>query len=117
MIDYTKIYDENGNYITNPEYTEIIKLHKMLEEAGIPHTFKKFMDGWQVCYPTDEDKNGRIADAVEHYGSYGKDDDLLEIMGLLTEEEREQDGVLGYLTAENVFKRMNKHWEGVNHED
>lgn len=34
-------------------------------------------------------------------------------MGLLTPEEAEQDSVCGWLTADNVFERIKKHWEGV----
>lgn len=51
-------------------------------------------------------------DAIEHYGSYGKDEDKLEIMGLLTPDEEEHDSVLGYLTAEDVFERIRKHHNG-----
>ena len=107
-----KLLDKNGNFITNPKYTEIKKLHKMLSEAGIPHTFEKNMDGWQVCYPdVPRVSDECVMDAIQHYGSYGKDENLLEIMGLLTEEEAEQDSVAGWLTAENVFERIKKHWE------
>ena len=44
-------------------------------------------------------------------GSYGYKDGLIEIMGLLTEEEREQDDVVGYLTPEEVFRRIKRDWE------
>lgn len=102
-------FDKNGQYITNPKYTEIKRLHKMLDEAGIPHTFEKFMDGWQVCYPSND---GRVMDAIQHFGSYGRDQNLLEIMGLLTPEEAQHDSVAGWLTAENVFERIREHYEG-----
>ena len=67
MLNY--VLDKNGKYVTNDGYQEIIKLHEMLEKANIPHTFKKFLNGWQVCYPTDN-RRKIVADAVEHYGSY-----------------------------------------------
>jgi hypothetical protein len=51
-------------------------------------------------------------DAIEHYGSYGNSCDELEIMGLLTPEEVEYDSVVGYLTAEDVFERIRKHYNG-----
>ncbi len=95
------------NYITNDKYTEILKLDKMLTESKIPHTLMKHMDGWQVIYP--EDGARRVIDAVEFDGSYGSNEDLLEIMGLLTPEEQEADTVCGYLTAEDVFKRIERH--------
>ena len=109
MKSFNELYDENGKYITDSRYTEILKLDSILTEAKIPHVLEKFMDGWQVIYP----KNGeeRIADAIEHIGSYGSEENLLEIMGLLTPEESENDCVVGYLTAEDVFNRFKCHWE------
>lgn len=104
-------YDENGNCIENPVYKEIHLLDKLLSEAEIPHTMKRFFDGWQVCYPCDG--SGRIMDAIEHYGSYGKDEDLLEIMGLLTPEEEQVDNVLGHLSAQEVFNRIEGHYRGI----
>ena len=104
-------YDENGNFVTNPKYTEIIRLHEMLEEAGIPHTFEKMFDGYQVCYPVHRNDYHCVMDAIEHHGSYGCDEDLLEIMGLLTPEEEENYSVLGFLTAENVLNRIKAHYE------
>ena len=103
------LQDENGKYITDPRYKEILRLAKLLSESGIPHVLKKFLDGYQVIYPS-EDKMERVADAIEHFGSYGNHNDLLEIMGLLTPEEEEQDCVAGSLTAEDVFERMRSHY-------
>lgn len=101
-------YDENGHCIENLKYKEIHVLDQLLTNAGIPHTMKRFLDGWQVCYPCEG--NGRIMDAIEHYGSYGKEEDLLEIMGLLTPEEEAQDSVLGHLSAQDVFIRIERHY-------
>ena len=95
----------------NPKYPEIIKLHNMMEEAGTPHTFERDFDGWQLCYPIKRPSEECIMDAIQKRGSYGADNDLLEIMGLLTPEEAEEDSVVGYLTAEDVFQRIKKHWE------
>lgn len=106
-------FDSEGRYITNPKYTEIIRLHEMLDKAGIPHTFEKFMDGWQVCYPQGEDC---VMDAIQHCGSYGRELNLLEIMGLLTTEEAEHDSVVGWLNAEDVFERIRKHYSEVGNE-
>lgn len=98
------------DYSTNSNYQEILKLDRMLTDASIPHTLDRLFDGWQVCYPTREEPE-LVMDAIEHYGSYGKDEDKLEIMGLLTPDE-EYDSVLGYLTAEDVFERICKHYNG-----
>ena len=99
------------DYSTNSDYQEILKLDRMLTDASIPHTLDRLFDGWRVCYPTREEPE-LVMDAIEHYGSYGKDEDKLEIMGLLTPDEEEHDSVLGYLTAEDVFERIRKHHNG-----
>lgn len=114
MKSFNELYDENGNYITDTRYQAILKLDALLTEKGIPHTLQKYMDGWQVIYPEDGEK--RVMDAIEHCGSYGNEENLLEIMGLLTPEEEEDDSVLGYLTAEEVCKRIEQHWEEITHD-
>lgn len=112
---YDQLFDSEGKYITDSRYQEIHVLNKMLEEAEIPHTMKPFMDGFQICYPI-ESPTDRVMDAIEHSGSYGNESDLLEIMGLLTPEEQEHDSVLGYLSAKDVFKRIERHWKEANHD-
>ena len=98
----------------NNKYQEILKLDGMLNNANIPHVLKRMFDGWQVCYPSDDEKD-MVMDAIEHFGSFGKEDDKLEIMGLLTPEEEKDGPVLGHLTADEVFMRIWYHchyqWE------
>lgn len=108
------------------KYTEILKLKRMLEEANIPFEFtddffgakEKFETAAPMAkvyyshqYPAYQIRLGDLADAIEHGFSYGNQRDLLEIMGGLTEEEMKYDDVLGYLTAEEVFKRFKYCWE------
>lgn len=107
------------------KYTEILKLKEMLEEANIPFTFtddffgvKKRLDEnplatviYREQYPAYQIRLGDLADAIEHCYSIGYLADKLEIMGGLTDEEMEYDSVLGYLTAEEVFKRFKYCWE------
>lgn len=87
---------------------ECLQLAALCESANIPYEICKCWDGWQLCYPC-ADSNIRVSDAVCHSGSYGHEKGLLEIMGLVNEEE---DGVSveGWLTAEQVFERWQKHW-------
>ena len=46
-----------------------------------------------------------IWDAICHFGSYGYEEGLLEIMGTLVRPE-DRDSVAGWLTAEDVIKRI-----------
>lgn len=101
----------SNKFDTDPDYKEIIKLDTMLTEHGIPHTLDPLYDGWQVCYPSKGES--LVMDAIEHYGSYGSSEDKLEIMGLLTPEEEAEDSVLGHLTADEVFMRIQKHCESI----
>ena len=107
MKTYEQLYDENGKYRLDESYTEILKLDKMLTDANIPHTLDRYFDGWQICYPNND---GRVADAIQHFGSYGNAENLLEIMGLIKPEET-SDSVLGHLTAEDVFNRISEHYK------
>lgn len=106
MKSYEELY-EDGRFILDERYTEIVRLDNMLTEANIPHEKHRFLDGWQVVYFVG---GKRIADAVQHFGSYGNEKNLIEIMGLVDPEET-MDSVLGHLTAENVFDRISKHYK------
>ena len=109
MKTFKELFDADEKYITDNRYQEILRLDAMLTEKQIPHTCQKAMDGWQVIYPQDGKK--RVMDAIEHFGSYGSEQDRLEIIGLLTPEEKKNDSVLGYLSAEEVFSRIDRHWK------
>lgn len=112
------------------KYKEIFKLKKMLDNAGIPYE-------WQEDWGLDKDVREKIMtlapDILEHYhlgypvlnsekrwisviegfGTYGAEEDKLEIMGGFTpwEQFSERDEVIGHLTARNVFNRIKKDWE------
>ncbi len=90
-------------------YKEILKLKDLLSCNDIPFKFKKMFDGYQIII-FDKDKKA-LCDVIEHFGSYGQEDDLLEIMGGLTEEEQDDNSVLGYLKAEEVFERFKYCYE------
>lgn len=94
-------------------YNEILRLKAMLEDAAIPFWWKeKHFDGHLIAYP-DKGKDKCVCSVIECQYSFGWKKDLLEIMGLMTQEEKRKTGddVLGYLTAKNVFNRIKKHWD------
>ena len=104
---------------------EILKLKQMLKKANIPFEFTDDKNHYKEIEATNNlalikaakdlknsyriiiYKHGkRLCDVIYGYGSYGYEQGLLEIMGGLTKEENENSSVLGYLTAEEVFKRF-----------
>lgn len=94
---------------------EILKLKQMLEDEKIPFEFNDdFFGGYkQPSYQiiVFDKNNQKLCDAIYHFGSYGYEQGLLEIMGGLTAKERENDSVLGHLTANEVFKRFKYCYE------
>lgn len=93
--------------MANLNYVEILRLKKMLESNNIPFELTEWFNGYAISYPS---KQMTVCSAVEHNGSYGRNEDLIEIMGLLTEKELERDTVVGWLTAEDVFTRIKNHF-------
>lgn len=94
--------------------SSIIKLHYLLKSNGIPHTLiDRAERGWQILYPDTTaytQTDDTVVSVIQGPYSYGGDRDLLEIMGLLTPEERHRDGVAGDLTVADVFGRIQAHW-------
>lgn len=94
--------------------SSIIKLHYLLKSNGIPHTLLDRAErGWQILYPATTASTqtvDTVVSVIQGPYSYGGDRDLLEIMGLLTAEERHRDGVAGDLTVADVFGRIQAHW-------
>ena len=45
-------------------------------------------------------------DAICHRGSYGYEQGLLEIYGSIVDEDKDGDSVVGWLTADDVIKRI-----------
>lgn len=105
-------YSRLSSWGTPKSYDEIFKLEAMLKAEGIPFVYHRRPDmcGFQICYP--EDGENRVCSIILHSGSYGREQGLLEIMGLLKPEEEEHDSVAGYLTAEDVFERIKAHHGG-----
>ena len=95
--------------------TEMTILIQKLKEANIPFELTTDAVGNpnnQVWYPN---RQNEMCDVICHKYSYGGEEGLLEIMGLLTEEELQyDDSVAGYLTADDVFSRIKKDYEEEN---
>lgn len=87
-------YNPDGSFALG-DYEAIIALHFELEQRKIPHEFSRLFDGWQICYPNKESK---IGDAVEHFGSWGAEEDLIEVWGFDLE-----DHPMGWLTMEEAL--------------
>lgn len=97
------------------KYKEIFRLAKMLKDAKIPFDFyemapkaKRFIPEWEhyhINYPSRDDWTISV---IEGFGSYGEQDDKLELMGGLTPDELEENDVVGWLTAEEAFERIEK---------
>lgn len=92
------------------KYKEIFKLKQMLEDANIPFEFfdNTFDESSFLSYQIiiNDKNNEKLCDAIQCLGSYGEKEDLIEIMGGLTQKEGKYDSVLGGLTAEEVFERF-----------
>jgi len=95
--------------------SEIKKLAIGLMERGIQFEFRKIFEGYQILVyePTGNpydisDKLVRKWDAVIHGGSYGHEYGKLEIMGDLVDKTKTDDDVEGWLTAEEILKRVDK---------
>ena len=90
-------------------YREIMRLKKMLEEADVKFQVYEQQNGYDISSADFDFDSYKGWSVIEHDGSYGREKDLLEIsFGLMTDDERreEDDDVLGYLTAEQVFARI-----------
>ena len=101
--------DEFAKQNANRPTPEMDKLQKYLEENNVPFerideepTAYHSIDRHQIIVYNAE--HVRLWDVITHYGSYGGDEGLLELYGILC------DDVEGWLTAEDVIKK----WEAFN---
>lgn len=103
-----EVSQKEGGDCGRRKYKEIFRLKEKLEKENISFEFREILSGFQINYPN---IRNRQCSVVEHECSYGHERDLLEIMGLLSDEEEADDFVLGHLTAEDVFNRIYKHFK------
>ena len=92
---------------------EIDRLAFLLERDDIPFEREEVstvpgIELTRIQYPCDKDF---VCSAIQGTYSYGGKMNLIEIMGLLTPKEEEQDEVVGYLTADEVYERIKKHYK------
>ena len=99
------------------EKWEISRLHNMLDEAGIEHTYRKRFDGdifadegidwgYQIFISL---PGGWILSVIQGAGTYGFAENLLE-SGIVHENGGVAD-VHGWLSAECVLERIRKELE------
>lgn len=97
--------------------TEMEKLIEYLDKSGINYkrinetNIVPFSDGNEIDIGRNQvvvyDTEGNFKwDAICHYGSYGYRAGLLEIYGNIVDEKIDGDSVVGWLTAEDVIKRV-----------
>ena len=79
----------------NNNYKSILELDRKLTCRNIPHELVRLFDGWQICYPNENDK---VFDVIEHYGSYGHETDQMEAYGYGI------DDVKGYLFVDEALE-------------
>lgn len=106
-----RIETERGMYMYNVSLNtiEIFRLANMLKHTNIPFKFLEDIcyNGYHLHYMVNEKI---ICSVICTDISYGHEQGLLEICGLLTKEELQMDYVKGFLTAQDVFDRIENHW-------
>ena len=105
LNDCVNIHNKN-----KPRFAEIFKLAAELAERGVNFQMQAVtLDELRKVYLWYPDRWQKVALVVQGTGTAGADDGLLELDGLLTEDEAKThaDG-LGYLTAGNVLERILK---------
>lgn len=114
--------DFEARYGGVPDFTENNKFIEMVQKNP-PETFTfsvvELMGRPQIVF-MDAETGERVCDAICHWGSYGHEKGLIEVMGWPLCEATDDD-VEGYLTADTVYARlMNADKERISeytHED
>ncbi len=92
-------FDIYGRIIHNGEkYTAIQALDAKLTELGISHEMHEMLDGYQICVPANHEPNHFDGDAIQHFGSYGAEQNLIEVYGFNLDEPD------GYLTVDKALE-------------
>ena len=92
--------------------SELDKLELYLIAAGYKHYERideehLFFSRHQIVVYNEKGK--KLWDAICHRGSYGYENGLLEIYGNIVDEKKDGDEVVGWLTADDVIKRIERN--------
>ena len=86
----------------NYGYEAILELDRKLTYYNIPHELVRFFDGWQICYPNE---NNKTFDVIEHYRSRGHEMDRMEAYGPGFDDAK------GFLDVDAAFELFqNAQW-------
>ena len=88
------------------DFTEIEKLHDMLDKADIPHSYHDLYDGKQIRVYANSSMIRELDDCIIHSGSHGVHMGLLETYAL--------GGCEGFETAEQVFAGWQAMYNAAN---
>lgn len=89
------------------DYKELNKFADGLYNKGFA-VKKNEMWGGQQIVALDKNLN-YVGDAILHNGSYGCERNLIEIMGFGINDEEDGGEVIGYLTAEEALKYVDRY--------
>ena len=112
-IELVNFNEKKGTTVIKWKDGTISKVKVQLDKGDV-YFEDDFNNSCGLAYPNRENC---ICSAIEHDGSYGRTEDKVEIMGLLTKEEGKYDSVLGWLNAEDVFTRIEKHYKESKNEN
>ena len=100
-MDYEAIYGGVPKFTENDKFIEMVQ-----KNPPLTFTFSvvEHMGRPQIIF-MDAETGERVCDAVCHWGSYGHERGLIEVMGWPLCEAIDDD-VEGYLTADTVYARL-----------
>jgi hypothetical protein len=106
-MDYQDYEKRSGGIPDNTENDKFIKMVR--ENPPMTFTFSviKVCGRPQIVF-MDAKTGERVCDAICHWGSYGHEEGLIEVMGypLYDADEADEDDVEGFLTADTVYARL-----------
>lgn len=97
--------------ILNPRYQAILEVDRLLTEENIPHELLRLIDGWKIAYPK---QDGCQFDVIEHCGSYGHENDLMEAFGYSIDDV---EGRLSVDDAMKLFRKVHKELKKENNNE